>query len=349
MSLYKAIFLMTNRISLLLLTLIISLPLGGCFFKEPPEQISSIDEEAISLLSFAKKYKLKLKSSPDKYTFSTIGERLSFYPGLKVANHNGRIISLPKPLQVDQGRMLIPLSIIDTLPESILSRVEKPRPYTVIIDAGHGGHDSGAQRNGILEKNINLDIALRLKKILTSRGISALLTRKDDTFIELEDRSLIANNKPGAIFVSIHVNSASATDVNGIETFYLTPKISDNERAKIAACKYEFSTPGESLSLEQCISAARSISAKARRESLKLAQIIQDKMLEGLRENDRGVKSENFSVLRENFFGPAILVETGFISHSRTRRNLAQPQYRQKIARSLALGVQEFIDMSNNY
>jgi N-acetylmuramoyl-L-alanine amidase len=93
---------------------------------------------------------------------------------------------------------------------------------TVVIDAGHGGKDDGAKRYGVKEKDLNLDTAKRLEKILKRRGFHVVMTRRSDRFLPLQDRAKIANRYQDAVFVSIHYNAHPDTSVKGIETFYAT-------------------------------------------------------------------------------------------------------------------------------
>ena len=89
-----------------------------------------------------------------------------------------------------------------------------------VIDPGHGGKDPGGHRHGVFEKDLTLDLALRVQKVLTGRGYSTTLTRKSDVFVSLEDRGKVANEIPGSIFISLHFNSHTDRNVAGIETFY---------------------------------------------------------------------------------------------------------------------------------
>lgn len=90
----------------------------------------------------------------------------------------------------------------------------------VVIDPGHGGKDPGSSAFGLVEKNLTLDLAKRIKRILESKGISAVLTRDGDEFIELEDRAALANSTPGSIFISVHFNGHGDRSISGTETLY---------------------------------------------------------------------------------------------------------------------------------
>jgi len=94
---------------------------------------------------------------------------------------------------------------------------------TVVIDAGHGGRDNGASWYGVHEKTIALDVAKRVEKILRSKGVPTAMTRRDDTYVALDDRAAIANRYANSIFVSIHFNAHPNRTIHGIETFYVSP------------------------------------------------------------------------------------------------------------------------------
>jgi N-acetylmuramoyl-L-alanine amidase len=106
---------------------------------------------------------------------------------------------------------------------------------TVVIDAGHGGDDHGARGpRGLVEKDLVLDVARRLAARLRRGGLRVVMTRSDDRFVPLEERTAIANDARGDLFLSIHANAARDTDVRGIETFFLSLKASDDAAQRVA-------------------------------------------------------------------------------------------------------------------
>ena len=143
------------------------------------------------------------------------------------------------PIMSGKG-MLLPVDLINSLPTIILSRknYRPPMKLQVVVDAGHGGKDPGAHRSGIREKDITLDVAKRLKRILAADNISVTMTRERDRFLELTQRCSIANGCPGAVFVSIHVNSEDGGSASGVETFSIANRISDAKRAKLTVSQY---------------------------------------------------------------------------------------------------------------
>lgn len=214
----------------------------------------------------------------------------------------------------------------------------------VVIDAGHGGHDDGTiGPHGVLEKDVVLDVALRLSKLIQERmGAEVVLTRSDDTFIPLHERTNIANDKKADLFISIHANSSPAPDVAGTETFFLNFTTSGSAldvaaRENAGADK----NVGELKDLIQSITLNDKIE-----ESKTLAQDIQTNLYAqaaktNLAAKDRGVKRAPFVVLIGAGM-PSILAEIGFLSNSRDESNLNKPEYRQKIADSLFKGVTKY-------
>jgi N-acetylmuramoyl-L-alanine amidase len=170
---------------------------------------------------------------------------------------------------------------------------------TVVIDAGHGGHDRGGMPNQTIpEKGYTLDVARRLQGVLRSAGYNTVMTRNGDYFVPLEDRAAIANRYAGrAIFVSIHFNGADNFDAHGIETYYAW---------------------GSS--------------------SARLAQSVHNSVLRATGEVDRRVRSKSFSVLR-NTRMPAVLCELGFLTNPSESRHIASGSYRQRLAEGIAAGI----------
>src|SRR5256885_11629518 len=135
------------------------------------------------------------------------------------------------------GLLLMAVSFVwlqaTAVPRSLTRFEPEPPPAApfaiVIIDAGHGGQDSGTTKNGIMEKDLALDVAHRVERLLQERGLVVALTRADDTYVSLQDRATMANNQPESVFVSIHVDDAGRT-ANGVETYYATHANSFPER-----------------------------------------------------------------------------------------------------------------------
>jgi N-acetylmuramoyl-L-alanine amidase len=215
----------------------------------------------------------------------------------------------------------------------------------IVIDAGHGGHDSGTVGpGGIQEKEIVLDVALRLGKLLKQRlGADVIFTRDSDTFIPLETRTAIANKAQADLFLSIHANSSSDSSARGVETYYLnfttSPdalEVAARENAVSNESIHELSDLVKKITLKDKIDESREFAADVQKS---LYDDLEDGN-PGLR--DRGVKKAPFVVLIGANM-PSILAEISFLTNSDDAREMQQPAYRQRIAESLYRGVSRYI------
>jgi N-acetylmuramoyl-L-alanine amidase len=215
----------------------------------------------------------------------------------------------------------------------------------IVIDAGHGGHDSGTLGpGGIQEKDVVLDVALRVGKLLHQRlGAEIVYTRDDDTFIPLETRTAIANKAQADLFLSIHANSSPEPDARGVETYYLN-FTSDPNALDVAARENAVSTQ----SVHQLSDLVRKITLKDKiDESREFAADVDAGLYSGLKAGnpglkDRGVKKAPFVVLIGAQM-PSILAEISFLTNPDDAEQLRQGSYRQRIAESLDAGVERYL------
>jgi N-acetylmuramoyl-L-alanine amidase len=215
----------------------------------------------------------------------------------------------------------------------------------IVIDAGHGGHDSGTTGpGGIEEKEVVLDVALRLGKLLKQRlGADVIYTRDNDTFIPLETRTAIANKAQADLFLSIHANSSPDSSARGVETYYLNFTTSP-DALEVAARENAVSDE----SIHELSDLVKKITLKDKiDESREFAADVQKSLYDDLEEGnpgmrDRGVKKAPFVVLIGANM-PSILAEISFLTNSADARELQQPAYRERIAESLYRGVSRYI------
>jgi N-acetylmuramoyl-L-alanine amidase len=213
----------------------------------------------------------------------------------------------------------------------------------IVVDAGHGGHDTGTiAPNGLLEKDLVLDVALRLGKLLESRmGAEVVYTRDDDTFIPLETRTAIANQNQADLFISIHANSSSDPAARGIETYYLNFTTSA-DALEVAARENAVSEK----SIHELQDLVKKIALKDKiEESREFAVDVQQALYNGLANRglrNRGVKKAPFIVLIGANM-PSILAEISFVSNPADAKRLKTPDYRQKIAESLYRGTAKYV------
>jgi len=214
----------------------------------------------------------------------------------------------------------------------------------IVIDAGHGGHDSGTLGvDGIEEKDVVLDVALRLGKLLHDRlGAEIIYTRSDDTFIPLETRTAIANKAQADLFLSIHANSSSDASARGVETYYLN-FTSDPTALDVAARENAVSDQ----SIHQLSDLVKKIALKDKiAESREFASDVEGSLYTGLQKGnaglkDRGVKKAPFVVLIGANM-PSILAEISFVTNPKDASQLRDPEYRERVAESIYKGVAKY-------
>ncbi len=197
---------------------------------------------------------------------------------------------------------------------------------TVVLDAGHGGVEKGAASNYGLEKNFTLDVTRQLKPLLEAKGLRVVMTRTGDELVPLPERARIANKTRDCIFVSIHFNATNSNaSASGFEIFSLTPRgapSTQDNRLMAHFANQQSGTPVDAASLA-------------------LSTAVYHSMLAHMPEFDRGVKRARFAVLRLTQV-PAILIEGGFLSERQESRNIANSQWRTKLAQSIAVGIENY-------
>ena len=216
----------------------------------------------------------------------------------------------------------------------------------IVIDAGHGGHDSGTiGPGGIEEKDIALDVALRLGRLLQQRlGAEVIYTRRTDKFVPLQERTAIANAAHADLFLSIHANSSSDPDVRGVETYFMNftssadaMAVASRENADSNRSVYELSDLVRKIALSDKID-----------ESRQFAGDVQQQLYSGLLSGNagmknRGVKQAPFVVLIGAQM-PSILAEISFLTNREDAAELSRPRYRERLAEALYGGVAEYVD-----
>jgi N-acetylmuramoyl-L-alanine amidase len=216
----------------------------------------------------------------------------------------------------------------------------------IVIDPGHGGHDTGTiGPNGLCEKDVVLDVAKRLGKALETRlGAEVIYTRSDDTFIPLETRTAVANRERADLFISIHANSSSDPDARGVETYYLN-FTSSPEALEVAARENAVSEN----SIHELQDLVKKIALKEKiDESREFAGDVQHSLHNGLAARspairDRGVKKAPFIVLIGANM-PSILAEISFVSNPTDASRMDTPDYRQRIADALYRGIAKYVN-----
>lgn len=215
----------------------------------------------------------------------------------------------------------------------------------IVVDAGHGGHDTGTiGPNGLMEKDLVLDVALKLGKLLENRlGAEVVYTRDDDTFIPLETRTAIANKEQADLFISIHANSSSDSSARGVETYYLN-FTSSRDALEVAARENAVSEK----SIHELQDLVKKIALKEKiEESREFAADVDRSLYAGLSArspgiHNRGVKKAPFIVLIGANM-PSILAEISFVSNPTDEKKLKTNDYRQRVAESLYKGISKYV------
>jgi len=229
-------------------------------------------------------------------------------------------------------------------------------PFVVVLDAGHGGHDPGNLGNGYLEKNIALNIVLKVGEILgTNKDIKVIYTRKDDTFIDLFVRGEVANKANADLFVSVHCDSHSS-DAHGAGTFVLglhankqNFEIAKKENSVIyLEDNYETRYANYDINSPESVIGLTIMQEEFLDQSIALAKIIQDNFSKKLKRTDRKVKQAGFIVLHQTFM-PSVLVETGFLTNKDEGAYLNSKKGQSEMGTAIANAILDYkVQTQNN-
>lgn len=268
-------------------------------------------------------------------------------------------IILSQSLRNERSAIIVPLDfksrVIDRMRQTTSTSaggVMRSMDYSIrhvreiIIDAGHGGKDPGAiGKMGTREKDVVLDIAKRLKRILYRHGVKVKMTREKDVFISLEERSAIASRSKADLFVSVHANASTVRTLQGMEVYSLRD-LADSDKNEAQRVANEDSMFNR-LTMKKRDEDLKDILCDMlynykQGESEDFARDVVNKTSRFLRTKNLGNKHARFFVLRNTLI-PAILVEVGFLSNSKEESLLKTSIYRQKIAQGLARSILDYV------
>ena len=267
----------------------------------------------------------RLMSAPDLiYELRTLGGVIAITAGSHVARLDGISWWLGYPPRFAEGRLWV--QALDAgknlLPLATLPDFPTDTNRVVVIDAGHGGENTGARSvaDNHLEKEFTLDWAWRLRPLLEANGWKVVLTRTNDVEVSLADRVAVADEANADLFVSLHFNSGARQDQNGLETYCLTP-------AGMPA----------TLTRDYEDDVARVFPNNAFDGwNLQYAVRLHRALLEETGGGDRGVRRARFMVVLRGQNRPAVLLEGGYLSNRREAQSIAGPEYRQRLAEAVA-------------
>jgi len=211
--------------------------------------------------------------------------------------------------------------------ESKPAQPQTSKPFAVVVlDPGHGGEDSGAMCGGVMEKDLTLDIARRVDRLLDFEGVATSMTRLGDSYVSLADRAAFGNRAKESIFISIHFNEDNKPVASGVETYYAAHQIDSG--TTFGSWLPFFSRPPSNL---------------PKPESQSLAGFIQEALVARTRSVDRGTQAKQFFVIA-NVTSPAVLIEGGFITNKDELSKLVSEDYRDQLAAAVADGVLRYRD-----
>ena len=264
---------------------------------------------------------------------------------------NDQVKDLGRPVRIHQGAVMVPAHFIQVFvpvpAPAVAVGPSKPATVirTIVLDAGHGGKDPGALgKAGLQEKDINLDVARRLKEELSRQGIKVILTRDSDEFIPLDQRPAAANRISADFFVSIHSNASENDSASGFEAYFLSSDHDDMAKAvairENAATRYE---PDNQFEYSSGLNAVLwdMILNENRMESVEMARTIAASVERQVNIPTRYIKGANFLVLKGARM-PAVLVELGYVTNRTEAAQLQNDYYRQMLAEAIAAGIMRY-------
>ena len=329
-----------------------------------PAPASNSPAETVAANAETEKPDAKLAAVTEASTVSSAADSKTAAIG---ANATKAAAKTPAKVSATNAKPSVPTSKPDTAKTAVLVPPSESKPTRdgnrsltralglkinrIVIDAGHGGHDTGTiGPHGLMEKDLCLDVALKLGKEIEEKlpGAEVIYTRKDDTFIPLEQRTAIANDAKADLFISVHANSSHDSAARGIETYYLNFATSA-ESMEVAS--RENALAQESLHDLQDIIKKIARNEKVE-ESKELANDIQDSLTHRLQlvnqnERNRGVKKAPFVVLIGANM-PSVLSEISFISNPSDEKLLRKTDQRQRVADGLYRGIASYLESLNS-
>jgi N-acetylmuramoyl-L-alanine amidase len=261
----------------------------------------------------------------DEIVLTNRSARLVFDKDSRTAQINGVNVALSFSVAADKGQFLVAqLDLAKTVgPLVFAPQFAGKKISTIVLDPGHGGRDPGNRVAGRNEKTATLALAGELRDQLAAAGFKVILTRTKDKFVELPVRPDIANRAHADLFVSLHFNATESgqAEVSGPETYCITPVGASSSNAQGEGANY-----------------GATVANLSEKKSLLLAYQVQKALVKNLGVPDRSVRRARFAVLREAEM-PAILVESGYMTHPVEGRKIFDPAYRKQMAAAIVKGI----------
>ncbi len=300
----------------------------------PPATVRLGGEEYVEARAVFARFGLKpvVLEAGRRLRFESAWSKIELEADRREALVNGLRVFLGAPVLVH--RRTLHLSKIDA--DRLFTPILRPATYaasapalkTIVVDAGHGGRDTGTQnpRLKLDEKGVTLDVARRLQVLLEREGYQVVLTRTDDRFVDLEERAAIANRAKADLFVSIHFNAvANAPTVRGTETYIMTPRHHASTQPERDKSMVPTLYPGNARDVWNAV----------------LGYQIHRQLLDQLGTFDRGLKRARFKVLTL-LDCPGVLIESAYLSNDAEAEKVRTASYRDRLAEAIAAGIRAY-------
>lgn len=361
-----------RKYSLILVFLLITVCLSASIKVEynsslPPEIIQTVIIDSIhyfNAFELNKTFKATIQEDflDQRLRISIYNEQIIILLESSYLSFADKTYNFRYPVISRQGKYYIPLKLItDILPLIFPDKIsykngsiiaDKPVDNsikTIVLDPGHGGKDPGAV--GFTKKNLEKDVVLKVARkvkdlIETNLNIRVILTRENDSFVSLQERTLLANRENADLFVSLHCNANNSHKYNGIEVYYLSTAKTDEARAVETlenSVVYDYEGGEEAVKRYDDLALILADMAQNEHliESYDLSGQIQENIVNKTNGRNRGVKQANFYVLRGAYM-PSVLIEMGFISNPEEEKKLVKDDYQNKIAEAIYAGIRNF-------
>src|SRR5438874_5284870 len=265
----------------------------------------------------------------ERVQFETVKNPLEFVSGSREVMINGARSWLCFPVIEQDGKCLVSRTDVAKTIEPLVRPHRVPdvgKVQTVVLDAGHGGHDKGQVSRYGAEKDFALDVARKLRPILQAKGLRVIMTREGNYFVPLEVRAKIANSARNSIFVSIHFNATNDDpNATGFEIFSFTPRGAPSTSDTAMSSSSYSMQPGSTVDSQ----------------SMALSACIYHSLLGHIPEYDRGIKRARFAVLRLTKV-PAVLIEGGFLTERGESKLISDKDWRAKLAAAIGVGIENY-------
>jgi len=345
-----------NKLKIITFFLALVFFIAGCASVPTSDSLPTYSINGVTYLSLAALCEKKgINWQYDTFSKTIIlskgGHKINLMAGQSMVVVDGKLEYFKHKVDYYQGTIVVPYKFKEQVIDVLFGgKLTSGKAYTlkikkIVIDAGHGGYDPGAiGRTGTNEKDINLDIAKRLAKLLKDEGVEVVMTRSNDTFISLERRVELANRSKAQLFVSVHSNANKTRSLNGFEVYHCTPNAVNSGKASVNVDNLLSALDRDSYTyLSKNLKGILTdmVYTYSRGESVELAKAICRTADADLDTRIIGTKSAGFFVLKGARM-PAVLIEVGFLSNREEERLLKNSYYRDQIAQAIAHSISNY-------